>query len=129
MCLFMNYFSSSLYFQDIVIYLCILAGVLALSLSLFLSLSFALSVGGSRPRITVSVVEVARPEQHRERGCCRGLGQGLLWASRFSWLGSRSLAKKPLWSACGCEDTQSQSCHPVGQKDGNSKLLSRIFSI
>lgn len=58
-------------------------------------LSRALSVGGSQPRITVSVVEVARPEQHRERGCCGGLGQGLLWASRFSWPGSRSLAENP----------------------------------
>lgn len=64
-------------------------------------LSRALSVGGSRPRITVSVVEVARPEEHRERGCCGGLGQGLLWASRFSWPGSRSLAENPCGQLVG----------------------------
>lgn len=66
-----------------------------------LSLSLALRVGGSQPRITVSVVEVARPQQHRERGCCRGLGQGLLWASRFSWPGSRSLAENPCGQLVG----------------------------
>ena len=90
MFLFMKYFSSSLHFHDITIYLRIL-----------LPLSFGLSVGGSQPRITVSVVEVARPERHREWGCCRGLGQGLLWASRFSWPGSRSLAENPCGQLVG----------------------------
>lgn len=79
------------------LYICILGGVL----SLLFCLSLALSVGGSWPRITVSVVEVARPKQHRDRGCCRGLGQGLLWASRFSWPSSRSLAENPCGQLVG----------------------------
>ncbi len=55
------------------------------------------------PRITVSVVEVGRPEQLRERCCCKGPGQGLLWASRLSWPDIPSLSERPCGQPVGVE--------------------------
>lgn len=55
------------------------------------------------PRITVSVVEVRRLEQLRERSCCKSLGQGLFWASRLSWPDIPSLSERPCGRPVGVE--------------------------
>lgn len=66
-------------------------------------LSCPLCGRGPQPRITVSVVEVVRPEQLRERCCCKGPGQGLLWASRLSWPDIPSLSERPCGRPVGVE--------------------------